>query len=108
METNIEHTRWDTFFKSMTFKDVNWTAINLTDCTITFTIKEKITDTVDKISQVATITNAVGWLAEINIPWATMEIALKNYYYDIEFIDSNWVVVTILKWIFTVSYDITN
>jgi hypothetical protein len=105
---NLEHTRWDTFFKSMNFKDVNWLAIDLTWCTITFTIKEKINDTVAIISQVASITNAVWWIAEILVPWTSMEFDLKNYYYDIEFIDNSWVIITILKWILTLSYDITN
>jgi len=108
MDNNLEHTRWDTFFKSMTFTDVNWDKIDLTWCTITFTIKEKISDTLAVVTQVATITNAVWWLAEINIPWLTMELDLKNYYYDIEFIDNAWVIVTIIKWLFTISYDITN
>jgi len=105
---NIIHTRWDTFFKSLIFKDVNGTAIDITWVDITFTLKSKIEDTTWLLQATATITDWANWKAEISISGTYMELDIANYYYDIQYTDTSNTIVTILKWLFTITYDITN
>lgn len=92
----------------MIFKDGNGTVINITGAIITFTIKAKITDVSALKTATATITDWVGGLAKVEISAANMNsLVTKNYYYDIQFTDVSWVISTIMKWIFAVTYDIT-
>jgi len=107
METNISHTRGDTFKRTITIKDKNDTAIDITWSVITFSLKNKISDATFVLQSVATLTDPTNWIADIDISWASMNIDLKNYYFDIERVDALWQVITFLKWNFTIVYDIT-
>ena len=107
MVKNLQHTKGDTFFKSMAFKTADWTAIDLTGATIKLGVKEKVEDTAYIIQETATITDAVNWLAEFNISSATMTIAVENYYYDMEYTTSSGIVATFLKWFLVINYEIS-
>lgn len=106
MVKNLQHTKGDTFFKSMAFKTADWTAIDLTGATIKLGVKEKVEDTAYIIQETATITDAVNWLAEFNISASTMDIDEDNYFYDIEYTDSTGQVSTVLKWYLIISFNV--
>jgi len=108
MEKQIIHTRWDTFIRSIQIKNEDWTPVDITNSTLTFSIKKKITDTSYILSRNFDITDAQNWKAEIRIDWTDMELELASYYYDIQWVDSNWTIITILKGVFNIVYDITN
>lgn len=105
MSTSIEHIKGDTFVRDLAFTDSNGTAINLTGSSIVFTVKAKKEDTVAVISQTAVITNASGGLAKITIN--PLDIALGEYYYDIQFTDSTGVITTVVRDMLTITYQIT-
>jgi len=107
MLNNISHIKWDTFKRTITIKDANDVAIDITWSTIILSIKEKVSDTAYILQSTATLTTPASWIADISISAATMVFALWNYYYDIEWTDVWWNVVTILKGNFTLVYDIT-
>jgi len=106
--TNIEHTRWDTFSRTLQFNDTDWVAINLTWSTIKMTLKHNFNDT-DFITQsTAMLTVPLEGTATIEITWTELNLENWNYYYDIEWTDSIWTIVTFLKWFFIISFDVTN
>jgi len=105
---NITHTKWDTFIRSLTFKDWDWAAIDITSDTITISIKKNIDDSNATITDDATIDDWPNWLASFSIAAATMDIAIWVYYYDIQWTNSSSVVTTVAKWTFTITYEITN
>jgi len=108
MIQDIKHTRWDTFIRSVRIENEDGTPVDITGSTITFSIKNSISDTIYILNKTFNITDAENGKAEILINWNEMELELKSYYYDIQWIDINWIITTILKWRFTILYDITN
>ena len=104
---NINHTKGDTFIRNLTFKDSSWSVIDITWSIIVFSLKEKISDIPVFIQQNAQITDALNWEAVVIISNTTMNIDIWNYYYDIQWTDLNSVVRTVLKWSFTISYEVT-
>lgn len=106
MEQILRHTRGDTFVKTVLFQKA-WVPINLTGSTVKFSIKDKYTDIEYIISQTATIPTPTNWKAEFSIPAATMQLDVKEYFYDIQITDSLWVVKTPIKGKFIITFDVT-
>ena len=104
---NISHTKSDTFIKNMTFKDADWTVIDITSSVITFTIKTNIDDVTPLIQADFTITDATGWLARLKIPSAEMWLDVGAYFFDMQWVDSLSIVRTIMKGNFIITYEIT-
>ncbi len=105
--TNIEHTRWDTFSRTLQFNDSDGVAINLTGSVILMTVKYDPDDS-DYITQAtATLTAPLSWTATISIAWTDLQLEDWNYYYDIQWTDSIWTIVTFLKWFLVISFDVT-
>lgn len=105
MSTSIEHIKGDTFVRDLAFIDSNNTAINLTGASIIFSVKAKREDTAYILTQSAVITNASGGLAKITVN--PLDIALGEYYYDIQLIDSTGVITTVARDMLTITYQIT-
>lgn len=107
-EVNLQHTRWDTFVLPITIK-ADWVVVNLTWSTLTFSVRESIVTWSTLIFSCSwDIINASLWQAEINVDFSTMNsIAMGDYFYDVEMVDSLWVKLTILKWKLTIKYDVT-
>lgn len=103
--TCIEHTHGDTFTKSLAFTDSVGTAIDLTGSTITFSIKKNKTDTSYSAQATASITAGTGGTATITID--PLSIAIGDYWYDLQWVDSDGDIKTPLKGQFLVTYDIT-
>lgn len=107
MITNIEHTRGDTFSRTLQFNDTTGVAINLTGSTIKMTVKYNPDDS-DYITQsTATLTAPTLGTATISIAGSELQLENGNYYYDIQWTDSGWTIVTFLKWLLVISYDVT-
>lgn len=95
--TNIEHTRGDTFNRTLQFNDSAGVAINLTGSTIKMTVKHDSEDT-DYITQsTATLTAPTAGTATITIAGSELQLENGNYYYDIQWTDSSSNIVTFLK-----------
>jgi hypothetical protein len=105
MEYNINHTRGDTFYKEMTFKNPSW-ILNITWYSIKLTIRKKI-DWEIIIQKTATIENWTDWIATIEATGEEMNIDVWQYFYDFQLIDTWTQTTTILKWLFFISYDVT-
>lgn len=104
---DISHTKGDTFIRNITFKDANWDAIDITSSIIKFSLKRDISSEIALISEDVIITDAINWLAEIQINSSLMNIANWGYFYDIQWTDNEWIIRTVLKWNFTITYEIT-
>lgn len=108
MELNITHTRWDTYIINMVFTDSTDAIINLTGSTIIFSLKTNLEDEESLITQHAILTDPTHWKAKITISATNMEKSTWVYWYDIQFTDSIWTVITPLKWQFNLTYDVTD
>ncbi len=106
MEQILKHTRGDTFIRNVLFKR-DWVAIDLTGSTVTFSLKDKATNTAYIVNQAATIATPVNWTAKIQVSAATMRLDVGEYVYDIQITDSLWVVTTPMKGKFLITYDVT-
>ena len=104
---NITHTRSDTFIKSISFKDSTWKPIDLTGSNILFTVKVKIDDVWNVLQQAFILTDPLNWLADVQIDAATMSLDIWNYIFDIQWTDSAWIVKTVLKGNFLITYEVT-
>lgn len=105
----ITHYRWDDYVQNIICRDkTTWNPIDLTWCTVKFSIKRYETDTEYVYTWTATITNAVWWVAQINISHTVTENWLpQSCYYDIQYTNSSWKVETVVKDNFIITYDIT-
>lgn len=106
MKYDLSHIRADTLILPLAFSS-NSVAIDLTGSTIIFSVKENIGDSTYKVQKTATLTNAVGWLAEIKATSSEMNLPVGVYYYDIQWTDSIGTVRTFLYGAFTISYQVT-
>ena len=106
-EYDIIHTRGDSYIQNYTFKDTDWTPINLHWASIKMTIKTNINDTSALLSSDFVIINESLWTAKVSFTPTQMKLDLKSYYYDVQFIDSIWTITTLLKWAFIITYEIT-
>jgi len=95
---------------NLTFTDSNGTAINLTSATIFLTVKKNTSDadTSAVISKTVTAhTNPTGGISALTVTHTDSAIAIGNYYYDIQLVDSAGSVTTITNGSFTIKRDIT-
>lgn len=104
---NITHPQGDTYIQNYSFIDNALVAINLTWAWIIMSIKENTTDTAVLLTSNFTIISAVLWTAKVSFTATQMNLAVWNYFYDIQFTDSLWAITTLLKGSFTITYDIT-
>ena len=107
IDIDIIHTKGDTFIKHFTFTDNAWDPINLTWSVTKMTIKENVEDSVPLLQKEFDIISAIWWTSKIVFSSAQMTIDTKNYYYDIQFRDSDLNITTLLKWRFILTYEIT-
>lgn len=107
MKYDLSHIRADTLILPLAFSS-NSVAIDLTGSTVILSIKENIDDVTYKLQKTATLTNAVGWLAEIKATSAEMNLPVWIYYYDIQWTDSIGTVRTFLYGALTISYQVTS
>jgi len=108
MILDIQHIKWDSFIRSLLFKDpITNLATDITWSTITFTIKKNKGDTINILQANATLTTPASWIADINVPGATMSIATGDYYYDMQWISQAGDITTFLNGKFTITYEIT-
>ena len=107
--TKIIATRWDDFVLSFAFlQQDEITPINLTWSSVKFSIKTDYNIDTYIYSWDFTITNALLWKIELNISNTITTLwNLWNYYYDIQLIDSNWKITTLVKDTIQITYDIT-
>ncbi len=107
--TDLEHTRWDTYYQGFTFREKETLdPIDLTDNTIIFSLKYKISDETFVIQENLSIDNAVNWICSLTLTKEQTEVLeIWDYYYDIEKTTLDWVREIILIWIFKLVYDIT-
>ena len=108
MEKNLIHTKGDTLFYSLTIVDSNEVAIDITGASLVFSIKEKQTDTTYILQKNLTITDAENGLCELNVVAGDMDLDVGNYYYDFQYTDKDGQVATFLKWILSITYEITS
>ncbi len=105
---NITHTKGDTFIRNLAFTTSAWVAVNLTGSTLKFSIKRNLSDVTYILEINWTLVTPVSWLAKFLATSAQMDFSVGNYYYDMQWIDSSWVVTTFAKGKFTLTYEITN
>lgn len=108
-EINLVHTRWDTFTLPITVK-AGWVAMDLTWATLKFSIRVSVENLSEAVVYTCpwTLVDAVNWKAKIAISYTNMDsIAMDEYFYDVEMIDSVGDKLTILKWKLTIKYDVT-
>jgi hypothetical protein len=105
---NITHIKWDTFVRNFEFLQGTPEApVNLTGAVVKFTIKKNISwDNI--LTQNATITDALNGKSKVSFTSEQMNLPPRAYFYDLQLTDSLWVVTTLLKGSFSVSYDVTN
>lgn len=103
MQKDLSIIKWDTFQRTINFKDKSWNIIDLTWSTIKFAIKRKYSDLVPEINVNAVITNPTSWVAEIQ---TDINLSPWNYYYDISWKDSLWKTTTFLNWIFNIKNEV--
>jgi hypothetical protein len=87
----IEIIRGDDVTLSITLTDVNGTALNITDGTVFFTIKQNITDTdTDALlkTSVTSHTNGAAGLTSIPLTATQTDITPGVYYYDLQVKDA--------------------
>ncbi len=110
-EKKLTITRGDTQDYTLTLKDSNEVAIDITGWTIMMTIKENKTDTdaqaiIQKV--VNSFSNPTSGVAVITLNAAdTDALDPKGYWYDIQVKTNTGKVYTILKGVFAVEYDIS-
>ena len=104
---NIQHTKWDTFIRNITFTDKDDSVIDLTGSTILFTVKKDISDAGNILQEPFVITDAVNWLARVQIDTVDMGLDIWDYYFDIQYTDSIGIIRTTLKGAFLITYEIT-
>lgn len=104
---NISHTKSDTFIKNISFKDSTGIAIDITASTIVFSVKNAIDDIGTVLQQVFTLTDPTNWLAMVQIDAANMNLAVWTYLFDIQWTDWTWIVKTVMKGNFIITYEIT-
>jgi len=95
---------------NFTFKNSNGAAINITDWTIFFTVKEHETDADDdaKIKKdVTSHTSPTGGLSTLSITDSDTNLTPKKYYYDFQYKKADGTIKTIVKGEFRVLTDIT-
>jgi gentisate 1,2-dioxygenase len=104
-ETCLDHNHGDTFTLPLLFLDYLDVPVNLTGSSIMFSIKKNKTDTTYSAQASAVIDVGAGWTATITIK--PLSIALGDYWYDVQWIDSAGNIQTVMKGQFSVTYDIT-
>lgn len=107
---NLRVSRGDTFLRTMSFVDSAGAAINITDWTIFFTIKDA-KDEADGSAEISktitTHTNAAAGLTQILVAASEMAVLNGDYFYDIQAKKSDGTILTILRGKFIVDSDIT-
>ena len=104
---DITHTQWDTYLQNYSFTDNAWDAIDITWAVIVMSIKQNIADAAVLLTATFTHISDVWWTASVTFTPAQMALALNSYWYDVSFQDSTWVITTLLKWSFIVTFDVT-
>ena len=110
MSTNLTVFRGDTLTKSLSFKDENSAAIDITGWTIWFTIKSSQDDADSaKVAQdeVTVHTSSTAGLSTISLTATETDALEGNYYYDIQIKKVDGTVKTVLDGRITFSKDIT-
>jgi len=95
---------------TLRLKDKNGNPISLVGASIFLTVKETKTDAdVDAIisKDVTSHLNAIGGITNIVLTKTDTDVDAKEYYYDIELVDSSGNVTTLTSGIFEVIQDIT-
>ena len=104
---NLHQTQGDTYIQNFAFTDSNWDPINLAWAVIKMSIKQNISDTLVLVQATLTHTSDPLWTAQAKFTSTQMNLALGNYFYELEFTDTLLTVTTLLKWMFTVTFDVT-
>jgi hypothetical protein len=108
--SNIEVIRGDDVSLKLTFTDINGNAIDLTDTTVFFTVKKKLSDTDDEalISKtIDTFDDPTTGIMTILISDTETDLKSGSYYYDVQLKDENGYISSISKQRFSVEQDIT-
>lgn len=95
---------------SFTFKSSDGSAIDITDWTIFFTVKEHETDSDDdaKIAkEVTSHTSPTDGLSSLSITDSDTDLTPKKYYYDFQVKKDDGIIRTLVKGEFRVLTDIT-
>lgn len=95
---------------TLTFKDDDAVAIDITGCTVYFTVKEYDTDADSdaKITKTVTShTDAANGITQVSLSDSDTDLTVKNYFYDIQLKDSAGLITTCAKDSFKVLQDVT-
>jgi len=108
--TTLRTVRGDDFSSLLTIKN-NGVVMDLTDSTVTFTIKENtnVLDSNASYQQVITAhTDPTAGQTTISIPRAdSANLALNKYVYDVQLLTSGDKLITVLRGDFYVDWDVT-
>ena len=105
----LKHTQGDTFRQNITFRKADKIPIDLTDCTITFSLKKTIYDEKCILKKdIEIIGNPHDGQATLSISASDMNIPLGKYFFDIEMKWDTGIVETPLKWEIEITYQVTS
>lgn len=102
--SNITHIKGNTFIRTLEFTDDLGAKIDLQGSEITFILKKCNKDETDVLNKLATIIDAINWLAEFNISDIEMDIPIWNYEYTMTLEDSLLTKTTFESWRFIITY----
>jgi len=102
---DIRHKSWNSYAQIIKFAS-SWSPIDLTWCTIVFTMKDDIKSLTPIKTKNLTITNASLWETKLELNPVDTSSLLWSYYYDVELTDASWFVTTIFWGSFIIEYNI--
>jgi len=110
MGQTIKQIQGDTKTFTITVRDSDGSAYDLTDYTTRFTVKSD-KNTVDgsaTISKTGTITNATGGVFQVSLSNTDTNIDEGTYYYDFQIDNGSSIVKTVEQGLFLVTQDVTD
>lgn len=90
--TNLTLIRRDDVDLDLTFTDKDGEAINLTGCTVFFTMKEKKTDTDDDAviqKEITDHTTPLEGKTRVTLTNSETDITPRHYFYDVQIVDTD-------------------
>lgn len=109
--SKIEVIRGDDVTLNATFQDENGQAINLTGCTVFFTVKDNYTSTDDSAALISkTVTSHTFPLlgqTSISLTSTDTNLAEADYYYDFQLKDASNKITSTQRGLLAVTWDVT-
>ncbi len=104
--------RWDSLPIPITINDSNWQPVDITGCTLYFTVKKTVwwesnDDEAIIKKDVSTHTDPTQWLTIISLTSEDTDQQIWSYYREIQLKFANWDILSSQNGVLTIIQDIT-